>query len=445
MTALEKILPSGRRWRELWEAQNIQGTHWPSSVMDGQKLTLGNDAAKRTTAIGVKMREGVSTSNILFADPYNAVDKWWCSLNFILDRPHVNGSGLVYLIGKLVDANNYLIVFLNDDGVLRLSHKEGNGTQYIDSTQTSWNAGQQYHVLVSCSTTNGQRMIVDGGTAVTGASNQTAISLIRNISLGAEATISDTRGFPGTLVGPIVMGNDDLTQTAGSGEEALLYKGIPPDDAVTLFTLDEGRGTTVYDRGSGADDGTLAASCSWDYGAVKESVISLDGVNDYAESPAAVDLLGSFTIIQVLKIKSTYAAGAGAQQLWRCRFDGDNYVILYWEDGELDFVVEGAGTSATASYSTLPSMNDYAIYVGTVNAGTNINLYVNGVLAETTALTGRITGRFCTLHLGATHTPGEFDVSSTIMTGIIDQALTSGEIFNLSRKINDWYKLGLSL
>ena len=73
MIDLTKIAP-GKTWRNYWAAQNIQGAHWPDSVLDGNPITLTNAAVKRTTADGVHFIAGVDTSNVKFADPYDAVN-----------------------------------------------------------------------------------------------------------------------------------------------------------------------------------------------------------------------------------------------------------------------------------------------------------------------------------------------------------------------------------
>jgi len=243
MTTLNKILPAGKSWRELWLAQNIEGTHWPSSVPGGQPITLTNAAAKRTTADGVHFIAGVDTSNVKFADPYDAVNDIYASIFFTPDQTFSSASSTdMYLVSKFVDATNYWFIFLRaSDGKLVMDHREGNGAETIVSAETSWAAGTKFHVLGSCNTGEGQRLIIDGGTAVTEVGNTTAISLIADVTIGARDDGTSTEGFEGVIHGQVVMGGGadvELTTTADTGEEALSAKGIPPASAkaVNVFT-----------------------------------------------------------------------------------------------------------------------------------------------------------------------------------------------------------------
>lgn len=163
MPTLESLLPAGMHYRELWLPQNCSGTNLPSSVKGGHAITLQGAAAKRTTCDGVHFD---GSAQIKFADPYDAVNDWWWSFRLKLDQTHENGSSKAYLLGKKVDATNYLYVYLETDGTLVLDHREGNGAQTCASTQATWTAGTWYHVLVSISTgAGGQRVRIDGGTA----------------------------------------------------------------------------------------------------------------------------------------------------------------------------------------------------------------------------------------------------------------------------------------
>ena len=450
MIKLEKILPTGKSWRELWQAQNISGTNWPSSVRGGQPVTLTNAAAKRTTTDGVHFLAGVATSNIKFADPHDAVNDLWISLRFKLDQDFSSASSTdQYLAAKYVDATNFWVVYLRaSDGKLIMSHREGNGAEDIVSAETSWTAGTWYHVLVSCNTGNGQRLIVDGGTAVTQAGNQTAISLIADVTIGARDDGTSTEGFAGVIADVAMSGGADetLTTTADTGEEALLAKGYAPSDAINLFTLDEGRGTTANDRGSGADDGTLDSSCYWDYD-VKQAVMSLDGINDYGISSAGIDPSGSTSLVWVGKIKSTYST-LGAEHFLIGLLDaGVKGMILAYDTtanniqwrviADSDTVVNSARSWTIGEYLIIVGISDPTIASGQI-------FYINGVSQGTPVTTTELAAS-STIRIGSSHTPDRYSVDKPILVGLIGGALSGQEALNLSRYINKWLGLGLTI
>lgn len=445
-TTLEKILPTGKSWRELWLAQNISGTNWPSSVPGGQPLVLTNAAAKRTTADGVHFIAGVATSNVKFADPYDAVNDWWVSFRFKLDQDFSSASSTdQYLVAKYVDGTNYLNIFLRaSDGALVMDHTEAGGQEIIVSAETSWTAGTWYHVLCSISTTNGKRLVIDGGTAVTEAADQTAISLIADFTIGARDDGTSTEGFAG-VISDVVMGNDALTTTAGSGEEARLAEGIPPSDAVNLFTLDEGRGTTANDRGSGADNGTLDSSCTWAYSGTKQAVMSIDGINDYAVSSAGVRISGDTTLVWIGKMKSTYTQ-TPLHRLIQIYIDGNNSLQFYGGDtGLITFRAEGSNTAKALTHTITHSIDDYIILMGTLTFGGVAGFIVNGVSVDTDTAVGRVSGDNATAYIGAANVPDTYDVSKTILAGLIESALSVQEAINLSRYFNNWLGLGRTI
>jgi len=440
MRLAEKLLPAGYRFRELWLPEQMEGdTLVPSAVKGGHILT--NTGAKRgTTTDGVHFVAGVATSNMKFADPYDAVNDWWCSLRFKLDQTFSSGDTDQYLVGKYVDATNYLIVWLDGaDGKLKIEHREGNGAETIISAETSWTAGTWYHALASCNTTNGQRLRIDGGTAVAEAGNQTAISLIADICIGARDDGTSTEGTAG-VIADVVMGNDSLS----SAEEVDLSKGIPPSDAVNFWPLDEGRGVTAYDRGSGADNGTIDSSPTWAWGTVKLSALSLDSINDYAASAAAVDVSGDLTLVWVVKMKSTYDALVGEHFFCRIYINSTNHISLRYGSNEILFACVAAGTSVHSAITARPSINDYWIMIGTITGGT-VNVFVNGVVRDTQTGLPAITGLLGTMYLGSNQTPGNYEISKPLLIGIIDGALDAKEAKYTSRAINDMLGLGLNI
>ena len=167
-----------------------------------------------------------------------------------------------FLFGKFDDANNRLTGKLRaSDGKLAIMHEEATVEEPIVSAETSWNDGQWYHGHVSFSTTNGQRLIIDGGTAVTEASNQTAISLTAALIFGARDDGTSTEGFGGVMANIAI-----VTDALSTDEEAGLFNGVIPADATEIWLMDEGTGTNVANTGTSGsgNDGTLDAAVTWE-------------------------------------------------------------------------------------------------------------------------------------------------------------------------------------
>ncbi|KKK49357.1 hypothetical protein LCGC14_3135880, partial [marine sediment metagenome] len=317
--------PFDVRYRELWLPPSINGNATlPTSVEGGHGLTL-TGARKGTTVDGVHFT-GSATSNINCGAIHNAAAKLWLSFRFKPDQDFSAASPAdIYLWAKFNGAADLHLVRLESaNGRLYWQH-EGVGSFSLSTAGiTTWNAGQWYHVLVSLSNTAGARFIVDGGTPLTSANADAAPA-------GGDVIIGDRTdgGAIGGLVtiADVVIGTDDLT----AAEETDLYNGIPPADAVNSWMLDEGRGVTAVDRGSGGNNGTLDTAATWAFGQVEQPVLSLDGINDHGQSSAGVNISGDLTLVWVGKMKSTYNLTAGNKRFVDIEVDGNNLLVLFYQ------------------------------------------------------------------------------------------------------------------
>lgn len=436
-------LPHGKKWRELWLPEHICGSVMPSSVANGLPMTL-TGASKQTTYEGIHFVTGVATSNVKFSDPYDAVNDWWASFDFILDADFDSGSANdMHLLGKYDDGTNYLTVRLNSgSGKLTLAHVEGGVSETLDSSETSWTAGVRYHVLVSCSTTGGQRVRIDGGTAQTAPANTTAVSLTYDMCIGARDDGVDTNGCEGVIKN-ITMGNDILT----TDEEYDLYLGFPPTDAVTRFLFDEGRGTTTTDRGSGADDGTMDTSCSWVYSSVKAPGLSFDGLNDQAITAATGSISWPLTLVWAGKLKGDYTPASGAGRtatLMLGRVDGQNIVFFQNSAGTcLRFGGLASGVAKAVDEADSNIVDSYHILLGVVTSSGLLEFWVDGVLQGTSTALGALPLGGATWGLGFYTGVGEYDPSMPIFAGVINDGLTHAEARLYSNNLNVGLGLGL--
>ena len=208
-----------------------------------------------------------ATSNINSGAIHNAAPKLWVSLWFKLDADFSAGDATQYVITKRIDGFDYLTLRLQGaTGQLQWFHVVGtNPVLVVDSTETSWNAGQWYHAIASLSDDGliqtDARLIVEGGTPVTDTdAGQNPAPNGGNFVIG-DRSVGNGLGFGGVIAN-VIVGTDDLTVP----EEAALYAGIAPGDETNYWYIDEGTGTgagAVVDYGTGGNAGNVGVACTW--------------------------------------------------------------------------------------------------------------------------------------------------------------------------------------
>ena len=171
-----------------------------------------------------------------------------------------------------------------------------------------WAPGFWNHIILSISAANGARLIINGEAAVTDA-DTTALFAGGTMYLGFT-----TIDLSNSLVGEmrdVALGTDDLS----GAEEAALLQGIVPVDATQYYPLDEGSGTTVYDNGTGGNDGTVDSANTWQ-GTGAQSTITLSQIpSGYGE--LILILSGVMDNTDSLKnIKMTFNGDTGANYDW---------------------------------------------------------------------------------------------------------------------------------
>lgn len=190
---------------------------------------------------------------------HNNSAKLWVFMRFELDDTFNDSSPTRQeLFTKAVGGGDYVLASLrNDSGQIGFLQQLGGITGCaLYSTTTEWDAGQIYEVLFSISDTGGgvQRLLVDG---LLEASGTTAA---KNLPNGGNFIIGYNAHDSSMIIHDVVVGTDDLLVA----EETAMFAGDFPADAVNLWHLDEGAGGTAYDLGTGGNDGTIGAGCSWE-------------------------------------------------------------------------------------------------------------------------------------------------------------------------------------
>ncbi len=356
------ISPALRQAKSLWSYNPIPGgcvlylPLWHPSLgglkfksIDPYGLTCTR------TASGVLHFTGSAMSNVNVGAIHDATDKLWISFWFRLDTAIPSGGdGTTYhIFGKYDNSTNYWVGQISSgDGKFYLLHTEGAGVDMVVSAETAWDVGW-HHIVCSCSTVEGQRLIVDGGTAVTDAGNQTAISLTAVIVLGNR-----TDGGPSGLIGEmkeVVIGTDDLS----APEEAALYAGTLPGDETEYWPMDEGSGDYCYDQEGTADaDGDIDDACTWENVPMHSRPDGhyFDGLDDQliitdAASRGRLDFgTADFSFYGWIRV------GVSAQLRWLFRKTGvdPRYLLQLAANGTLlSLVDDGVTTVSAASVGTV--------------------------------------------------------------------------------------------
>ena len=439
-------------YRELWLPRGIKGLTGPlpSSRYNGHEVTF-TGARRGTTCDGVHFT-GVATSNINCGAIHNGAAKLYLSFRFKLDQSYGAGGGNKWLWGKRIDGNDYIELRLNNsNGSIKFlkNTTAGGLVVNLDSVRTSWEAGVWYQVLISISSAAGARFIVDNGTPITDADLSAAPP-------GGDLIIADQddpgggSGFEGVIADFFCEEGVDLTAT----QEEDLYRGIPPVTVDNEWLLDEGRGATAYDRGADGNNGALDAAglaavpptLGWAWGRVKQPVISLDGINDYGQSSAGVDVSGAVTIVWAGKLKAIYDGVSDDHYLVEFFIDNTNHYQINYNliTGDMRFLCVVGGVSVVADLTAFPIViDDYAIFIGTVTAGGVIKLFANGILHETGIGLPAIAGGGMTAYIGAEDTPAYWDVSKPLLVGLIDGAFTDKQVLAYSRFLDKVFNLGV--
>lgn len=427
-------------YREFWLPRGInENASLPSSRYNGHGLTF-TGARRGTTCDGVHF-DGSVGCQINCGIIHNAAAKLWVSLRFKFDQDFSPGVGYdCTLFVKLIDAANKLEIYASQISGRIHWRLNGAGAFNIQSSQTSWEAGRWYHALGSLSDVNGARFIIDNGTPIT----DPALGAAPNggtVYLGG-AGYGQHRG----VIADVFLGTDDLT----AAEEVELYRGFPPADVVNEWLLDEGRGLTAYDRGSGGNNGTLATSCSWAYGTCKHPVISFDSINDLAASAAAVIISGDLTLVWVGKMKSTYNGVGRNISFIDITIDANNRLWLGYQtaSNEIQWYKAGPGTDGGPTYlmtSGPISIDDYVIFVGTVRGLNQLFLYFNGSLIDSWAGGGALPGAGATARLGDHYGLTTKDISKPLLVGLFDTAFTQEQALAYSHWLNEFLNLGIGI
>ncbi len=443
-------------YRELWAPEHIRGTQLPPFRGDAHPVTL-TGAQKQTTCDGVDFDGTVNASIVVPNDAsQNAQQAFAITIRFTPRNTFAAGAPNNQFLLRKVTGNEWIQVWLSTaDGALHWSQGDGGGGDQflLISTTINWAAGVEHIVTCSMTNTPTQRLIVDGVVQDTDVAAARATPNAGNMIIG-NAAAGDVQAFLGTISW-VVIGVGTTAATALTvAEEGDLSKGMPPPTAKVQYQylMDEGRpagaggAAIIYNRGSVAVNGQLSTGCSWKWGKVKQAVLSCNGIDNFGQSGATVDIGGDTTYVQVVRMMSTYSALSGLRCLSQIRVDNNNNLALIYLSATnvIRFNSDSAGVSVVADYVGKPAIGDYWIIIGTRSGGA-VKLYIQGSLVATGIGGGVMTVGGATAWIGRHAWAGFYDNHKTLRFGLIEGIFTDAQARTYSRWLRDVYNLPISI
>lgn len=218
--------------------------------------------------------------------------------------------------------------------------------------------------------------------------------------------------------------NNQTALVGGTDQSTFSFNFLPDPycAVVTVAKSGDGSGITASDASGNGNTGSLVGDPSWVDGQLN-GALNFDGVNDYINitDNSVLDLSGNMTVSAWVK-----AANTTNKQHIVSRW-GNPYNYQLFTNGDctggtaFGFSMYNGATRYDACANTTVNTNWHFV-TGTFD-GSNVRIYVDSVLKQTTPTTGspQYSGTV-NLHIGADSTPGNF------FNGIIDDV----RIYNIA-------------
>jgi len=453
MKLTEKLLPPGYSWRELWLPQNIiPNSSLLGSIHGGHPLAL-TGAQLGSTVNGLEMR-GAELITITDHADIHINDSLTVVLPaFIL--PTIFSAAAGADMGIMNLNNGAVIARLNSTtGALDFIFNDVDGgvDEIVSTTKVSWAAGTLWQVAFTFkfapAGTISVRLYINGVAENTNDQCDQVITVpAGNTRIGTDGVTFFTGKFQRMF---LVYSTTVLT----AAQLLEIYRGIPyPTNLKAYLPLDHpGRALTMLDRSTGGNcSGTISGTALaniWDFGACKQATLDLDGIVDCGISSAGINISGDLSVIWVGKMKSAYHALSNAKNFYHLRI-GANHEIqsVYGTENLIKFNIINVAGNVYLDTPLYPAIDDYWIMIGTIDAGSTVNFLINGVLVDSDTQPNLYPGLAATAYIGRDNlgTANRYDVSSLLLLGFVNGALSIPEAKQVSRLINNSLGLGLSI
>ena len=198
------------------------------------------------------------------------------------------------------------------------------------------------------------------------------------------------------------------------------------------YPMTKGSGTTLYDYGVDANNGTFTGDPTWEKEKTGQYYLVFDGGDGI--SLTAIDLDNSFSLCCWVNASDNgfiIAKDSGSS-------GGDiEYSLSVWDYGTPYFHLEMGNTVNTqfrASSTTSPTQGTWYHVVGTFNSSTGVmNIYVNGLYEGTDTFTGTRSTKTSGTYIGR-RANGVYLIGSLQNPMIFEKELSANEIKDLYNK-----------
>ncbi len=203
--------------------------------------------------------------------------------------------------------------------------------------------------------------------------------------------------------------------------------GQVPAGLVAAYSFDAGSGTTAADSSGRNNNGTLA-NAAWTPSGKFGAALTFNGTSSQVTvaDNASLDLTNAMTLSAWVNPTANSAA-------WRTlilKENTSNLVYALYSSGDTPspegMRVAGGATRSAVGTGSLP-LNSWTHLAATYD-GANLRLYVNGVLASTTAATGNMANSAGALRIGGNAIWGEYFAGRIDEVRIFNRALPATEV-----------------
>ncbi|MBP9667604.1 LamG domain-containing protein [Candidatus Saccharibacteria bacterium] len=228
-----------------------------------------------------------------------------------------------------------------------------------------------------------------------------------------------------SIVGSASSGSYRIGEGYTSRLERSLQLSLQPNGLSAYYPIDEATGNVVYDRSASLNNGTRQAAPSWTSGKLN-GALSFNGSTQYV-AMNDFDISGSAITVSAWVYPTTAAQTSKVMSKQSGTTDAQGSLGL--TGGNASFEATTGGTYHIATAGSALALNTWSHITG-VYDGSNVLIYVNGTLANSTAGTGTLANNNLGWAAGRVSASG----SSNYFTGSIDEvkvysrALSAGQV-----------------
>lgn len=324
----------------------------------------------------------------------------WVNIN-------VNNTGVIYSLGSYTDG---VMLYLFSDGKMYLWVANG-------YTSYSWvpQIGSWYHIVVARSS-GIVKTYINGAPLNTGVSLVNSINATEGMRIGygfsgsanhyLNGKVDNTKIFNYALtsdqvktlynnnsamsIGNDASRNDNGTTVTGAAKDYCIPGDTSKCDApVGEWKFDTGSGTTAYDTSGNGNNGTWnGTGTHWTQGKLGKAG-SFNGSDDYVDAGMDSSIqfdAGNYSFSVAAWVKPNNITGHNGTIIgqWGDTIANRGWTLVVLTDGSVKWEYSKSSASYPAAQSSASSVqvgNWY--YVVGVKDGSRMNLYINGVLADT--------------------------------------------------------------